>query len=108
MNELSVPAQGLSHAFYHSRLRGNDKKCMSSIMFYLAILLCLIFISLPTFANEKLIVILDWFPNPNHAPLFVTKEMGFFKAAGLDVELIGPANPSDPPKLAAARKADIA
>jgi putative hydroxymethylpyrimidine transport system substrate-binding protein len=52
--------------------------------------------------------LLDWFPNPDHAPLFVAKDKGFFKAENLDVELIGPADPTDPPKLVAAGKADIA
>ncbi len=80
----------------------NDKICRVIIIF-----LSLTFISFSTFANEKLTVILDWFPNPNHAPLFVTKDKGFFQALGLDVEFIGPANPSDAPKLVAAGKADI-
>lgn len=57
--------------------------------------------------TEKLTVILDWFPNPDHAPLIIAKQQGFFKAQGLDVELIGPADPTDPPKLVAAGKADI-
>ncbi len=60
------------------------------------------------YAAEKLVVLLDWFANPSHAPLFVAQQQGFFKAAGLDVELIGPSDPSDPPKLVAANKADIA
>jgi putative hydroxymethylpyrimidine transport system substrate-binding protein len=58
--------------------------------------------------SQKLTVLLDWFINPDHAPLFVALEKGFFKAHGLDVELIAPSNPNDPPKLVAAGKADIA
>lgn len=57
--------------------------------------------------TDKLSVILDWFPNPDHAPLIVAKQKGFFKAQGLDVNLIGPADPSDPPKWIATQKADI-
>ncbi len=57
---------------------------------------------------QKLTVMLDWFPNPDHAPLVIAQQQGFFKQQGLDVELIGPADPSDPPKLVAAGKADIA
>jgi putative hydroxymethylpyrimidine transport system substrate-binding protein len=53
-------------------------------------------------------VLLDWFVNPDHAPLFVALEKGFFEAKGLDVKLIAPSNPNDPPKLVAAGKADIA
>ena len=53
-------------------------------------------------------VLLDWFVNPDHAPLIVAQEKGYFEKAGLDVELIAPANPNDPPKLVAAKKVDLA
>ncbi len=59
-------------------------------------------------AAEKLTVLLDWFVNPDHAPLFVAAEKGYFREAGLEVELIAPADPNDPPKLVAAKQADIA
>lgn len=59
-------------------------------------------------ANDKLLLLLDWFPNPSHAPIFAAKQNGFFHEQKLDVEIIGPADPSDPPKLVAAGKADIA
>ena len=62
----------------------------------------------PTYAADKLTVLLDWFVNPDHAPLIIAKEKGFFKAAGLEVELIAPSDPSLPPKLVAAGKADLA
>jgi putative hydroxymethylpyrimidine transport system substrate-binding protein len=56
---------------------------------------------------ENLTVILDWFPNPSHAPLFVAKQQGFFNEQNLTVKFIGPADPADPPKLVAVGKADI-
>jgi putative hydroxymethylpyrimidine transport system substrate-binding protein len=59
-------------------------------------------------AQEKVTVLLDWFVNPDHAPLFVAQEKGYFADHGLEVEFIAPANPNDPPKLVAAGKADIA
>ena len=59
-------------------------------------------------AQEKVTVLLDWFVNPDHAPLFVALEKGYFANHGLDVEMIAPSNPNDPPKLVAAGKADIA
>jgi putative hydroxymethylpyrimidine transport system substrate-binding protein len=62
----------------------------------------------PLFAAQKLLVLLDWLPNAGHAPLFVARDQGFYQEQGLDVELLGPANPADPPKLVAARKADMA
>lgn len=70
------------------------------------------FFSVNVFAEqsslEKLNVILDWFPNPDHAPLVIAQAKGYFKEQGLDVTLVGPANPSDPPKWVAAGKGDIA
>jgi putative hydroxymethylpyrimidine transport system substrate-binding protein len=56
---------------------------------------------------QKLTVLLDWFPNPDHAPLIVAQQQGYFKEQELDVELIGPASPTDSPKWIAAHKADI-
>ena len=62
----------------------------------------------PAAAGEKFTVLLDWFTNPDHAPLYVAQELGYFTDAGLDVELIAPADPNDPPKLVAAGQADVA
>ena len=62
----------------------------------------------PAQAMDPFRVLLDWFVNPDHAPLFVAQERGFFTAAGLHVELIAPADPNDPPKLVAAGDADVA
>jgi len=57
---------------------------------------------------EKVTLLLDWFLNPDHAPLVVAEEKGFFAEAGLEVEMIEPADPNDPPKLVAVGKADLA
>lgn len=57
---------------------------------------------------EKLTVLLDWFVNPDHGPLIVAQQRGFFAEAGLEVEMIEPADPNDPPRLVAAKKAEIA
>ena len=51
-------------------------------------------------------LILDWFVNPDHAPLFAAKYCGAYKKAGLDVKLIAPTDPDLPPRLVAAGKAD--
>jgi len=58
--------------------------------------------------TTKFTVILDWFVNPDHAPLFTAKYIGAFAAAGLDVDLIAPTDPDLPPRLLAAGKADAA
>jgi len=60
------------------------------------------------FAADKLSLILDWFVNPDHAPIIVAAQKGYFANAGLDVEIVPPADPSDPPKLVAAGRADLA
>ncbi|GAB5471877.1 MAG: ABC transporter substrate-binding protein [Rhodospirillales bacterium] len=62
----------------------------------------------PASAADKLTIILDWFVNPDHGPIVIAQEKGFFADAGLEVEVIAPADPSDPPKMAAAGKADLA
>lgn len=62
----------------------------------------------PAFAADKLTILLDWFVNPDHAPLIVAKEKGFFAKHDLDVELIEPADPSAPPRLVAAGQGDVA
>lgn len=62
----------------------------------------------PAFAADKLTILLDWFVNPDHAPLIVAREKGFFAKHDLDVELIEPADPSAPPRLVAAGQGDVA
>lgn len=59
-------------------------------------------------AAEELRVLLDWFVNPDHAPLFVALEKGFFAERDLEVTFVAPTDPSSPPKLVAAGQADIA
>ncbi|HEX6103108.1 MAG TPA: ABC transporter substrate-binding protein, partial [Alphaproteobacteria bacterium] len=59
-------------------------------------------------AAERLTLLLDWFVNPDHGPLVIAQQRGFFADAGLEVELIAPADPNDPPKLVAAGQADLA
>ncbi|MFT5114956.1 MAG: putative hydroxymethylpyrimidine transport system substrate-binding protein [Parasphingorhabdus sp.] len=53
-------------------------------------------------------LMLDWFVDPDHGPIIIAQEKGYFSEQGLEIEIIPPANPSDPPKLVAAGKADLA
>lgn len=59
-------------------------------------------------AADKISLILDWFINPDHGPIIIAEEKGYFAEAGLEVEVIAPADPADPPKIVAAGKADLA
>jgi len=77
---------------------------MKRLLFALALTLS----ASPASAADKLTVMLDWFINPDHGPLYVALERGEFEKRGLEVELIPPADPNDPPKLVAAGRADLA
>lgn len=78
------------------------------VLLRLLVLALLVAAASPARAGDKMTVMLDWFVNPDHAPLIVALEKGYFAEAGLDVELVAPADPNDPPKLVAAGKADLA
>ncbi|MFD1482060.1 ABC transporter substrate-binding protein [Paracoccus nototheniae] len=53
-------------------------------------------------------VMLDWFVNPDHAPIVLAEELGYFTDAGLAVEMVTPSDPNDPPRMVAAGRVDIA
>ncbi|MEK1886727.1 MAG: ABC transporter substrate-binding protein [Phyllobacterium sp.] len=74
----------------------------------LILTVCLALLPVPAMAADKLTVLLEWFVNPDHAPLVIAREKGYFADVGLDVELIPPADPAAPPRLVAAKQADIA
>jgi len=71
-------------------------------------ILATLMLATPAAAQDKMTVILDWFVNPNHGPIIVAQEKGYFADQGLEVEVIAPADPSDPPKMVAAGQADLA
>jgi len=73
------------------------------------ITLSLILLSSTAFADkEKVSLLLDWFVNPDHAAIIIAQQKGIFEKNNLEVEIIEPADPSMPPKLVAAKKADLA
>ncbi len=59
-------------------------------------------------AAEKLTLMLDWFPNVDHLPIYVARHQGFFAQQGLDIDILSPSDTSDALKLAAAGQVDIA
>ncbi|WP_134680843.1 ABC transporter substrate-binding protein [Paracoccus ravus] len=77
-------------------------------MKHFALTAALALLAQPALAEDKVTLMLDWFVNPDHAPIIVAQEKGFFKDEGLEVEVVAPADPADPPKLVAAGKADYA
>lgn len=57
---------------------------------------------------QKFTLILDWFPNIDHLPIYVAQQQGFFSEEGLEIEIISPSETSDGLKLAASDNVDIA
>ncbi|MEM8916112.1 MAG: ABC transporter substrate-binding protein, partial [Pseudomonadota bacterium] len=74
----------------------------------LIVLLASFLFALPAAAADKMTLILDWFVNPDHGPIIIAEEKGFFAEQGLEVEVVAPADPADPPKMVAAGRADLA
>jgi putative hydroxymethylpyrimidine transport system substrate-binding protein len=51
---------------------------------------------------------LDFYPNPDHAGIYMAQKLGYFEEAGLEVTIVAPADPSAPIKLLAAGQTDLA
>ena len=62
----------------------------------------------PLWAQDQMTLLLDWFVNPDHGPVIIAQENGYFADVDLEVDVIAPADPSDPPKMVAAGRADLA
>ncbi len=57
--------------------------------------------------SEPLKVMLDYFPNADHAGLYAAQASGAYERAGLDVEITPPPDPSSPLKLMLALRNDV-
>ena len=62
----------------------------------------------PASGAQTLTLMLDWFPNVDHLPIYLAKASGYFADQGVDLEIIVPSETSDALKLAAAGKIDLA
>ena len=80
---------------------------MKKIFFYLILAALLIFTP-NLWADQKLTLMLDWFPNVDHLPIYVADEKGYFKDNQIEVKIISPSETSDALKLAASGNVDIA
>src|SRR5205085_552768 len=58
--------------------------------------------------GSRLDLMLDFFPNADHAAIYAAQATGAFKRQGVDVRIRTPSDPSAPLKLLAAGKADLA
>jgi putative hydroxymethylpyrimidine transport system substrate-binding protein len=57
---------------------------------------------------QKMTLILDWTPNPDHIGIYDAQATGLFAKAGLDVSIHSPSDPTAPLKLVAAGDSDLA
>ncbi len=57
---------------------------------------------------QKLTLVLDYFPNADHAGIYAAKASGAFTEVGLDVNIQTPADPAAPLKLVTGGRADLA
>ena len=85
-------------------IQNESETLMKSIFFASALWLC----AAPLWAQDKVTLLLDWFVNPDHGPVIIAQERGYFAEQDLMVEVIAPADPSAPPKMVAAGQADLA
>lgn len=74
----------------------------------LMLLALMLLIPVPGMAMEKLTLMLDWFPNVDHLPIYLAREKGYFADQGIEVDIITPSETSDALKLAAAGNVDLA
>jgi putative hydroxymethylpyrimidine transport system substrate-binding protein len=58
--------------------------------------------------TEPLSLTLDFYPNPDHAGIYMAQKLGYFADAGLDVSIQTPADPAAPIKQVAAGQTDLA
>jgi putative hydroxymethylpyrimidine transport system substrate-binding protein len=59
-------------------------------------------------STQELDVMLDFFPNADHAPLYAAQARGRFRDVGLDVKVRTPSDPAAPIRLVAAGRMDLA
>lgn len=57
---------------------------------------------------ESLSLALDFYPNPDHAGVYMAAELGYYEEAGLEVGIEAPTDPALPIKQVAAGKTDLA
>ena len=53
-------------------------------------------------------LMLDYFPNADHAPIYAAQARGYFRDAGLELKIRQPSDPSAPIKQVAAGRVDLA
>jgi len=75
---------------------------------WIGLLLWFIISGGPHAMAAEVTLMLDWFPNVDHLPIYVAQEKGYFSEENLQVTILSPSDTSDALKLAVAGKVDLA
>ncbi len=82
---------------------------MKKILLHIFLLGCLVLTTTsPVCGAQTFTLILDWFPNVDHLPIYVARHQGYFSQEGLEIKIISPSETADALKLAATGNVDIA
>ena len=106
----------LSRRRDRSHTRRGERRARAALLALLAALAAALVLSacgskqdtLSAGSTKRFTVMLDFFPNADHAALFTAISRGYFRAVGLDVVPVTPAEPAEPLKLLAAGRVDMA
>ena len=79
-------------------------RCLKALICAVALLSA----TAPAAGAERLTLMLDWYPNVDHVPIYVAAQKGFFAEAGIEVEILTPSDTADALKLSAAGTVDLA
>ncbi|MGD9057277.1 MAG: ABC transporter substrate-binding protein [Desulfobacterales bacterium] len=82
---------------------------MKKICLHIFLSVCLVLtMAPPVQAAQTFTLMLDWFPNVDHLPIYVARHQGYFSQEGLKINIISPSETADALKLAATGNVDIA
>lgn len=57
--------------------------------------------------NKRTSLLLNWYANPYHTPIFVAKQLGFYKEQAINLSIIQPTDPSDVTELVGQGSIDL-
>lgn len=111
---LSLGLYGLSFLFEQLLVTRRRLQLFQAFKKYYAFCLIPVVLTSCQQTNEKkndlpvTHIILDWLPNPNHIPLFVGIEKGFFNEKGINLKLTKITDPGDTISYITSKKVDLA
>jgi putative hydroxymethylpyrimidine transport system substrate-binding protein len=84
-----------------------EKMTKKYLPLFLSVFLVIVCAS-STYAAQKFTLMLDWFPNVDHLPIYVAHQQGFFSEEGMEIKILSPSQTADALKLAASGQMDFA